>query len=123
MYTVKLEHILFITQISSFHIIINNNYVTAKANSIHEKHKFKFSLFFIFTLKQPKMEWTRAKDVMLAKEVLYLEPFQFKERTNQSVQAWQEITSKLITNYPGDFGRLISRGGKDHVGLLIRNPK
>ena len=58
------------------------------------------------------MEWTRAKDVMLA------EPFQFKERTNQSVQAWQEITSKLITNYPGNFGRLISRGGKDHVGLV-----
>ena len=39
------------------------------------------------------------------------------------VQAWQEITSKLISNYPGDFGRLTSRGAKDHVGLLIRNQK
>ena len=33
------------------------------------------------------MEWSKAKDVLLAKEVLYLEPFQFKERTAQSVQA------------------------------------
>ena len=69
------------------------------------------------------MEWTRVKDVMLAKEVLYFEPFQFKERTSRNFQAWQEITSKLIANYPGVFARLTSRGAKDHVGLLIRNQK
>lgn len=69
------------------------------------------------------MEWSRDKDVMLAKEVLYAEPFQFKERTLQSVQAWQEVVSKLMENYPGEFGRLTSRGAKEHMGLLIRNQK
>ena len=34
-----------------------------------------------------------------------------------------EITSKLITNYQGDFRRLTSGGAKDHVGFLIRNQK
>ena len=100
-----------------------------KANIIHYKQYLEpkkqnlMSFFLLFTLSQPRMEWTRAKDVMLTKEVLYLEPFQFKERTSQSVQAWQEVTNKLVTNYPGDFGRLTSRGAKDHVGLLIRNQK
>ena len=100
-----------------------------KANIIHYKQYLEpkkqnlMSFFLLFTLSQPRMEWTRAKDVMLAKEVLYLEPFQFKERTSQSVQAWHEVTNKLVTNYPGDFGRLTSRGAKDHVGLLIRNQK
>ena len=69
------------------------------------------------------MEWSRAKDVMLSREVLYSAPFQFKERTLQSVQAWQDIISKLMTSYPSNFERLTSRGAKEHMGLLIKNHK
>ena len=66
------------------------------------------------------MEWSKAKDVLLAKEVLYLEPFQFKERTAQSVQAWQDLVNNLMKNYPGKFEKLTSRGTKDHIALLIK---
>ena len=69
------------------------------------------------------MEWSRAKDVMLSREVLYSAPFQFKERTLQSVQAWQDIISKLMTSYPSNFERLTSRGEEEHMGLLIKNHK
>ena len=69
------------------------------------------------------MEWSKAKDVLLAKEVLYLEPFQFKERTAQSVQAWQDLVNNLMKNYTGKFDKLTSRGAKDHIALLIKNHK
>ena len=69
------------------------------------------------------MEWSRAKDVMLSREVLCSAPFQFKERTLQSVQAWQDIISKLMTSYPSNFERLTSRGEEEHMGLLIKNHK
>lgn len=69
------------------------------------------------------MEWSKAKDVLLAKEVLYLEPFQFKERTAHSVQAWQDLVNNLMKNYPGKFEKLTSRGAKDHIALLIENHK
>ena len=69
------------------------------------------------------MEWSKAKDVLLAKEVLYLEPCQFKERTAQSVQAWQDLVSNLMKNYPGKFEKLTSRDAKDHIALLIKNHK
>ena len=69
------------------------------------------------------MEWSKAKDVLLAKEVLYLEPFQFKERTAQSVQAWQDLVNNLMKNYPGKFEKLTSGGAKDHIALLIKNHK
>ena len=68
------------------------------------------------------MEWSKAKDVLLAKEVLYLEPFLFKERTAQSVQAWQDFVNNM-KNYPGKFAKLTSRGAKDHIALLIKNHK
>ena len=69
------------------------------------------------------MEWSKAKDVLLAKEVLYPEPFQFKERNAQSVQAWQDLVNNLMKNYPGKFEKLTSRGAKDHIALLIKNHK
>ena len=60
------------------------------------------------------MEWSREKDTILAKEVLYSEPFQYKERTAQNVQAWQDVIAKVKTNYPKKFERLTQRGAKEH---------
>ena len=69
------------------------------------------------------MEWSREKDTTLAKEVLYSEPFQYKERTAQNVQAWQDVIAKVKTNYPKKFKRLTQRGAKEHMSLLLKNLK
>ena len=69
------------------------------------------------------MEWSRTKDVALCREVLFSEPYQFRERTVQSVQAWQAIIEKLTTSYQTEFDKLTSRGAKEHLGLLIKNYK
>lgn len=42
------------------------------------------------------MELSRAKDVALAKEVLYMETFQFKEWTEQCVQEWLDVVKKIV---------------------------
>ena len=69
------------------------------------------------------MEWSREKDTILAKKVLYSEPFQYKERTAQNVQAWQDVIAKVKTNYPKKFERLTQRGAKEHMSLLLKNLK
>ena len=69
------------------------------------------------------MEWSREKDTILAKEVLYSEPFQYKERTAQNVQAWQDVIAKVKTNYPKKLERLTQRGAKEHMSLLLKNLK
>ena len=47
-----------------------------------------------------KMAWTEDMDVVLLKEILLYEPFQYKMRTKESVNAWKAIADTLSNCQP-----------------------
>ena len=68
------------------------------------------------------MELSRAKDVALAKEVLYMETFQFKERTVQCVQEWLDVVKKTCGDNLGNLTDSLL-GSKVRDGLANQKPQ
>jgi len=68
------------------------------------------------------MEWSDQHDVLLAREVLLCEPYQFKPRTVERGKIWQTIADHL-NEIPDLKFRVTKRSTRKHFGLLLSKSK
>jgi len=68
------------------------------------------------------MEWSDQHDVLLAREVLLCEPYQFKPRTVERGKIWQTIADHL-NEIPDLKFRVTKRSTREHFGLLLSKSK
>ena len=66
------------------------------------------------------MEWTEQKDVMLAREILLCEPFQYRVGSKERGSVWSQIATNLNT-HPGFT--VSQRAVRDHYGILEKKAK
>ena len=50
---------------------------------------------YILIIFRTMMVWNDGKDELLCREVLFFEPYQFKERTKERGNAWKAISESL----------------------------
>ena len=66
------------------------------------------------------MEWTEQKDVMLAREILLCEPFQYRVGSKERGSVWSQIATNLNT-HPGFT--VSQRAVRDRYGILEKKAK
>ena len=66
------------------------------------------------------MEWTQQKDVMLAREMLLCEPFQYRVGSKECGSVWSQIATNLNT-HPGFT--VSQRAVRDRYGILEKKAK
>ena len=66
------------------------------------------------------MEWTEQKDVMLAREILLCEPFQYRVGSKERGSVWTQIATNLKT-HPGFT--VSQRAVRDRYGILEKKAK
>ena len=82
------------------------------------RHRFVNSLHFIFRIKST-MEWSKAHDVLLCREMLALNPFKAKRKTTQRSKMWETIAQNLELIDQPTF-RVTVRAVRDRYSLLGR---
>ena len=66
------------------------------------------------------MEWTQQKDVMLAREMLLCEPFQYRVGSKECGSVWSQVATNLNT-HPGFT--VSQRAVRDPYGILEKKAK
>ena len=70
------------------------------------------------------MKWTTLHDVYLCREILAIQPFQYKPRTKESGNAWQKLADDLNENTKRVLLFCInSKSVREHLNLLIGKHK
>ena len=69
------------------------------------------------------MKWTKLHDIYLCREVLAVEPFQFKPGSKQAGNAWQMVAEDLNLNTQKVLFCVTKQSVKDHLKLLITKHK
>ena len=68
------------------------------------------------------MEWTDCHDILLCREILLVEPFKAKQRTQQRGQLWQSVAEHLNDISEPQF-KVSKRGVRDRYNLLAEKLK
>ena len=66
------------------------------------------------------MEWTEQKDVMLAREILLCEHFQYRVGSKERGSVWSQIATNLNTHPRFTVSQ---RAARDRYGILEKKPK
>ena len=70
----------------------------------------------------PAFKWSKEHDVLLAREMLVVEPYKFKNRSRESGQAWDLIATHLNAIHTPRF-RVSQKSVRDRAKILLRNFK
>ena len=68
------------------------------------------------------MEWSGEKDIILCRDVLYVEPHLAKERTAQRAQLWQNVADHL-NDYVIPKFKVDKRPVREHLMCLVEKYK
>ena len=70
----------------------------------------------------PAFKWSKEHDILLAREILVVEPYKFKCRSRESGQAWDLIATYLNAIQSPRF-RVSQKSVTDRAKILLRNFK
>ncbi|XP_015780764.1 PREDICTED: uncharacterized protein LOC107358688 [Acropora digitifera] len=74
------------------------------------------------TTNLPAFKWLKDHDVLLAREILSVEPYKYKNRSRESGQAWDLIATNLNAIRAPRF-RVSQKSVRDRARLLLKNFK
>ena len=75
--------------------------------------------FLIYFCGNPNFVWSNDHDILMCREVLQIEPFQFKIRSPERGQAWESLAEKLNANSCPKF-RVTARSVRDRYNFLTK---
>ena len=81
------------------------------------------TFFFLCNSRNlPAFKWLKDHDVLLAREILSVEPYKYKNRSRESGQAWDLIATNLNAIRAPRF-RVSQKSVRDRARLLLKNFK
>lgn len=75
-------------------------------------------LYALFTFRRKNFQWTNRHDVLLCREVLVSEPFNFKERSPERGKSFEKIAYNLSIIHEPKF-RVTSRAVRDRYPFIL----
>ena len=70
----------------------------------------------------PPFKWRAEHDLILAKEMLLIEPYRFKKRSKGSGKAWKKIAENLNSLQTAHFS-VSQKAVRDRANLIVKNHK
>ena len=85
---------------------------------------FQYRLYFFpcNSRNLPAFKWTKQQDLLLAREMLTVEPYKCKNRSRKSGQAWDLIPANLNSVHAPHF-RVSQKSVRERVRILLKNFK
>ena len=97
----------------------NNQYL---GNPLNLLKYYRYFFLLCNSRNLPAFKWSKEHDVLLAREMLAVEPYKFKNRSRESGQAWDLIATHLNAIHAPRF-RVSQKSVRDRAKILLRNFK